>query len=61
MLPATNASSDFTQQKSKTYSITGFVQNESDGTVWRYPLAVPELMLDRSEEKPKAKLRIWKD
>lgn len=24
---------DFTQQKAKSYSITGFVKNESDGTV----------------------------
>lgn len=56
----TNASSDFTQQKAKTYGITGFVQNEADGTVWRYQLAVPELMRDRSEEKPKAKLTIWR-
>lgn len=55
MLSTTDMSSDFTQQKAKSYSITGFVKNESDGTVRGYQPAVLELMLThcRSEEKLK--------
>jgi acylphosphatase len=55
--------SDFTQRVAKSYSITGFVKNEPDGTVWICQPAMPklELTIFRSEEKPKAKLMISKN